>query len=73
VAGVAAAGAGAVGGFLIGATYGGQYAPQFEFAGLTGYEATGLIGELVGLVVVGLSTFYLVRRLTRAWIQPAIG
>lgn len=70
VAGVAVAGAGAAGGVLLGATYGGRYAPQFEFAGVRGYEATGLIGELAGLVVAGLLSFYPVRRLTRAWIQP---
>ncbi len=62
---------GVVGGGFIGTTYGGQYAPNLELGGLRGYEATGMIGEVVGFVVVGLLSFYPASRITQAWPRPA--
>ena len=40
----------AVVGFVVGATYGGNHATDFEFNGLRGYEATGQIGMLLGFI-----------------------
>lgn len=40
----------AVVGLVVGATYGGNYATDFQFNGLRGYEATGLLGEILGFV-----------------------
>jgi hypothetical protein len=42
-----------VGGYS-GMTYAGNFAPNFEFLGLRGYEAGGSLGALAGLVVGGL-------------------
>ena len=36
------------GGFLAGATYGGNCAPDVFFAGVRGYEAMGLVGAVAG-------------------------
>lgn len=36
--------------FVLGAFLGGNYANSFEFAGLRGYEATGILGLFVGLI-----------------------
>jgi hypothetical protein len=52
-------------GLLAGATYGGNYATNFEFNGLRGYEATGQIGAILGFVSGGALCSYLVGRLTR--------
>lgn len=38
-------------GLFIGAMYGGNYATQFMFNGVQGYEATGLVGMYIGAVV----------------------
>lgn len=38
-------------GFIVGATYGGNYAVTFELAGVRGYEATGLLGAMAGALV----------------------
>jgi len=38
-------------GLFAGATYGGNSATEFEFAGNRGYEAWGLLGALIGLPV----------------------
>ncbi|RMF63628.1 MAG: hypothetical protein D6743_10455 [Calditrichaeota bacterium] len=38
-------------GLLIGATIGGNMAGDFRFAGNRGYEATGVLGALSGLLV----------------------
>lgn len=38
---------GAVIGFVLGATYGGNYPVPFEFAGLPGYEGAGLLGAIL--------------------------
>jgi hypothetical protein len=54
----------AVLGLIVGATYGGNYATNFEFNGLRGYEATGLIGAILGFVSGGALCSYLVGRLT---------
>lgn len=43
----------AVVGGLAGATYGGNYATDFEFIGVRGYEATGQIGVILGFVAGG--------------------
>ena len=38
-------------GLLVGATIGGNMADDFRFAGNRGYEATGVLGALIGLAV----------------------
>jgi hypothetical protein len=38
-------------GLLVGATIGGNMADDFRFAGNRGYEATGVMGALIGFVV----------------------
>ncbi len=38
---------------VLGAFLGGNIAPEFELAGLRGYEATGIVGLLAGMVVGG--------------------
>jgi hypothetical protein len=58
-------------GFGIGANYGGNYATDFEFAGVRGYEATGLLGALIGATTMGVAGFALVARLTSRWSGPA--
>lgn len=55
------AGAAATGmlGMLIGAWFGGNYAEGFRFAGVQGYEATGRVGFIIGVVVgICLSEFF---------------
>ena len=37
--------------FLLGALLGGNLATSFEFAGLRGYEATGVLGIVAGLLL----------------------
>lgn len=41
-------------GWLVGAWLGGNYAENFRFNGVSGYEATGQVGCVVG-VVLGIS------------------
>ena len=41
-------------GLLIGMDIGGNYFTSFEFNGVRGYEATGQIGFIVGILVFGL-------------------
>jgi hypothetical protein len=49
-----------IAGMLIGALYGGNYATNFVFMGVRGYEATGQLGMILGLVLgAGLSIRYL--------------
>jgi hypothetical protein len=58
----------AVIGLVVGASIGGNYAVDFEFAGNRGYEATGLLGAIIGFpvgVVVGLVLGVAVVRLSR--------
>jgi hypothetical protein len=40
-------------GLVVGAYYGGNYAPDVEFNGVRGYEATGQIGAILGFVAGG--------------------
>ena len=52
-------------GLVVGVTYGGNYATDFEFNGLRGYEATGQIGAVFGFVAGGSLGAYLVARLSK--------
>ena len=46
-------------GMLIGAWFGGNYAENFQFNGVQGYEATGQIGLICGsFVLLLLGAFY---------------
>lgn len=51
-------------GLVVGATYGGNYATGFQFGGQQGYEATGIMGAVIGFVGGGFLSVYLVDRLT---------
>jgi len=51
-------------GLIVGATYGGNYATDFEFNGVRGYEATGQIGAVIGFIAGCPLCAYLVARLT---------
>ena len=42
---------GAIGGLVLGAIVGGNLMQDFEFNGVRGYEAVGLIGAMIGIVV----------------------
>ena len=42
---------GAIGGLIIGMYLGGNYFVNFEFANVRGYEAVGLVGSIIGLVL----------------------
>ena len=57
---------GAALGIYLGAIFGGNYATDFEFASMRGYEATGLIGLLAGLPLGGLLGYCLV-----AWLAAS--
>jgi cytochrome bd-type quinol oxidase subunit 2 len=49
-------------GMLIGAWFGGNYAENFQFNGVRGYEATGQIGLLCGVfVLILLGAYYWAR------------
>jgi hypothetical protein len=65
LAGVIAGVLGGVIGFVVGAMYGGNYGTELEFVGLRGYEATGLLGGIGGVVTCGFLGFYFLARLTR--------
>jgi hypothetical protein len=53
-------------GLLIGAYIGGNFAETFTFNGVRGYEATGQLGFLAGIVVgLALSIFLLSKRSKR--------
>lgn len=53
-------------GFIVGANIGGNWFTSFSFAGQRGYEATALIGGVVGAVVFGaLGVWFARRRRTR--------
>ena len=53
-------------GLLIGAYIGGNFAETFTFNGIRGYEATGQLGFLAGIVVsLALSIFLLSKRSKR--------
>lgn len=64
---------GAVVGWVIAATYGGNHATGFELAGLRGYEATGFIGVFVGVVTTVPLSFFLARRLSSGSSGPVRG
>lgn len=50
-------------GLVIGAIVGGNYAQEFVFDGVQGYEATGQLGFILGAVAgLLLSTWSMVRR-----------
>lgn len=51
--------AGFVVGLFIGMNIGGNYYPEFEFMGNTGYEATGYLGGLIGAIIGLLLGVYL--------------
>jgi len=61
-----AAGLGLIGGFVSGAGYGGNYAPDFSFLGMPGYEGTSLMAGVVSggmlLLIAGLSAGLVRRR-----------
>lgn len=48
--------------WAIGAAFGGNFMIDFTFAGLRGYQATGMIVETFGFFVGGVLGAYLVRR-----------
>jgi hypothetical protein len=50
-------------GLVIAATWGGNYAEDFFFAGYRGYEATGIIGEWVGGAIGVILSILSYRRL----------
>jgi hypothetical protein len=62
VAALAGALVGGVALFVIGAFFGGNLATDFTFAGLRGYEATGIVGLLLGVVGGGVLGAQLVRK-----------
>ena len=50
-------------GLIIGALIGGNYAEQFVFNGVRGYEATGQIGFILGVLIGSISSWrFLVKR-----------
>ncbi|HET8660202.1 MAG TPA: hypothetical protein VFM55_14530 [Micromonosporaceae bacterium] len=53
VAGFGGALIGAVVGLVVGANIGGNWFTSFSIAGQQGYEATGLVGAVVGAVALG--------------------
>ena len=51
-------------GWIMGALIGGNYAEQFVFNGVRGYEATGQIGFILGALIGLFSSWRLVIRST---------
>ena len=49
-----------IAGLISGANFGGNYAVDFTFNGVRGYEAMGQIGLIVGTIGGGLLSWYLV-------------
>ena len=50
-------------GMLIAAWFGGNYAERFQFAGVRGYEATGLVGFIIGTAIgIFLSEYFLEKK-----------
>jgi len=46
-------------GMLSAAWFGGNYAESFQFAGVRGYEATGLVGFIIGTAIgIFLSEYF---------------
>jgi hypothetical protein len=54
--------AGAVSGLLIGANIGGNWATSFSLGSLHGYEATGMLGALIGALAIGMGTLWFTLR-----------
>jgi hypothetical protein len=52
-------------GLIGGALYGGNYATDFQFGDRRGYEATGRLGAIIGLVVGAALAALLASRLFR--------
>ncbi|HZN16623.1 MAG TPA: hypothetical protein VFB84_00235 [Micromonosporaceae bacterium] len=50
---------GAVVGLVVGANIGGNWFTSFSIAGQQGYEATSLVGALVGAVALGVTGLWL--------------
>ncbi len=48
--------------YIIAATIGGNYMTDFTFMGRRGYEATGMLGVIFGLLLGGMLGAYVVRR-----------
>jgi len=46
-------------GWIVGALIGGNYAEQFIFNGVQGYEATGQIGFILGLLLGLITSWWL--------------
>lgn len=58
----------AIVGLFVGAAIGGNYAVDFQFAGNRGYEATGVLGAIIGLpvgVIVGALIGFVIVRVCR--------
>lgn len=51
-------------GLIIGANYGGNYMTTYHAFGVTGYEATGIWGFILGsgLGVIIIAAYYLIKR-----------
>ena len=45
-------------GLIIGALIGGNYAEQFVFNGVRGYEATGQVGFILGILTGSISSWW---------------
>ena len=55
-------------GMLIGALIGGNYATEFQFNGVRGYEATGQLGFVIGAAIgVLVSWFRLCKKHASNW------
>jgi hypothetical protein len=54
--------AGAVAGLLIGSNIGGNWVTSFSLGSLHGYEATGMLGALIGALAVGAGTLWFTLR-----------
>ncbi len=57
---------GSVLGWTIGATVGGNWAPDFQYAGTRGYEAAGALGAIIGAIGLGGCGMFLGWRRSRA-------
>jgi hypothetical protein len=51
-------------GLIIGALFGGNYAQQFVFNGVRGYEATGQLGLILGALIGLISGWWFLFRKT---------
>jgi len=66
-------------GFILGLVYGGNFATHFEFAATRGYEATGIIGTVLGTALSAPYGILLVRKMCggglpwAAWLGSSLG